>query len=315
MQEDDRLFKVPSISGGGGGYRNYAILRIGKRFHTFIDIKCYENHSERKVDVLNADKGKSKDNRILIGNSDVVETVKDYLKDVGKIRSNNVLATEILLTASPRYFKKMLPQDKEKWIQKNIKWLQNKYGNNIVYLSCHEDETTCHLSGIIVSKFWDEKRKTFILANKRNFGGATALANLQDEYGKVMSSVGLIRGTRWSKAKHVAIQHYYALVNSKLDMNSLESICVKAKQGELLQNAVIGLQKTLEVYKTINKQTEQQRIDLLKDMNKLTHDKAIFKEAVKTMSKLYKIDRKTILSVLTSANENLNRSNDKERGK
>ena len=174
------------------------------------------------------------------------------------------------------------------------------------------DESTPHISAVICSKFWDEKKQTYVLANKRNFGGSNALVELQDKYGLLMSSVGLKRGTRWSKAKHIAIQHYYALVNKKLNMNDLNSVCSKAKQGELLQSTVIGLQRTLEAYKTVNKQSEVQRSELLKDMEKLTHDKAIFKETIKVMSKLYDIDRNTILSVVTSASENLNRSKDKE---
>ena len=102
-----------------------------------IEIKMYENHSERKVDVLNVDKEKTKDNRILIGNDEVVKTVKEYIKDVGKIKSNNVLATELLLTASPAFFKNITANDQEKWIDKNIKWLKNRYGSQFIYASLH----------------------------------------------------------------------------------------------------------------------------------------------------------------------------------
>jgi len=65
--------------------------------------------------------------------------VKEYLKDINKIHVNNVYARKVLLTASSQFFKNLLPQEKEKWTQKNITWLTEQPGENIVYDSLHKD--------------------------------------------------------------------------------------------------------------------------------------------------------------------------------
>jgi hypothetical protein len=292
---------------------NYCILRFGKKFHTFAEVKGYENHSERKKEVLNADIERTKDNRILIGNSNVLNTVKEYLKDINKIHVNNVLAREVLLTASSQFFKGLLPQEKEKWIQKNITWLKEQYGKNIVYASLHDDETTSHITAVIVPKFYNEKKNTYVLANKRYFGSAEKLIEYQDIYGKAMSNMGLQRGIKYSKARHVSIREYYTLVNKNLDMSDLKSICAKAKQSDLLENTVLSLKNTLDLYKTINKQTDLQKANILKELEALKHDKDIFREAIKTMAIMYKINQGTIVQVLKCANEDLNKSKDNGR--
>ena len=203
-----------------------------------------------------------------------------------------------------------MPQDKEKWIQNNIKWLKEQFGENLVYLSEHEDEQTLHLTGIICPKFYNEKKNIYTLGNKRYFGSPEQLREYQDNYGKAMSSIGLSRGIKFSKARHVSIREYYSLVNKELDMSDLKSICAKAKEGELLQDTVINLKKTLDIYKTINKQTELQREKLFKDLEELKQDKELYKEAIKTISTMYHINRGTITTVLRCASEDLNKSKD-----
>jgi len=310
LREDHRLFKNKNIRVAHYYSCNFAILRFGKKFKSLTEVKAYENHSERKKEVLNADTKKTKDNKILIGNANVLDTVKEHLKDINKIHVNNVLAREVLLTASPQFFNNLLPQDKEKWIKTNIEWLQGEFGDNLVYASLHEDESTTHISALIVPKFYNENKKTYTLAAKRYFGTAEKLREYQDIYGKEMSFMGLNRGVRFSKARHVTIRDYYALVNKELDINDLKSICAKAKQSKLLENTVIDLKNTLDTYKTLNKQTEQQKETLFNNMEELKHDKDIFREAIKTMAKMYKINQGTIVNVLRCANDDLNRGAD-----
>lgn len=149
-----------------------------------------------------------------------------------------------------------------------------------------------------------------MLAAKRYFGSSEKLVEYQDIYGKAMSNMGLQRGIKYSKARHVSIREYYTLVNKELDMSDLKSICAKAKQGDQLKNTVIDLKDTLDLYKNINKQSELQKANILKDLEVLKHDKDIFREAIKTISMMYKINQGTIVQVLKCANEDLSKNKD-----
>lgn len=130
--------KKPIYRSTGQGYY-FCILRVGKRFKQIGNIKNFERHMERQMQVANANN--SIKNEIIIGSSNVTEDVKLYLEGIN-IRSNNVLATELLLTASPGFFRGMPKQELNKWIDINRRWLEKEFGTNLQYAVLHLDEST-----------------------------------------------------------------------------------------------------------------------------------------------------------------------------
>ena len=147
--------------------------------------------------------------------------VRDRIGDQ-TIRKNAVLCVEMLLTASPEYFR---PDDPSKagyyeperladFQQSVHNWLDNEYGDRIVRAELHLDESTPHIHAYLVPL--DERGK---LNCRGIFGGRQKLSQFQDSFANAMSPLGLERGIKGSKAKHTKIQHYYAAINQSPDLN------------------------------------------------------------------------------------------------
>ena len=137
------------------------------------------------------------------------------------IRKNGVLCVEMLLTASPEYFRPDDPSragyyEPEKLADFRTSvhgWLDNEYGDRIVRAELHLDESTPHIHAYLVPL--DERGK---LNCRGIFGGRQKLSQFQDSFANAMSPLGLERGIRGSKAKHTKIQHYYAAINQSPDL-------------------------------------------------------------------------------------------------
>ncbi|MEL7419597.1 MAG: MobV family relaxase [Cyanobacteria bacterium J06555_3] len=154
--------------------------------------------------------------------------VRDRIGDQ-TIRKNGVLCVEMLLTASPEYFR---PDDPSRagyyeperladFQQSVHSWLNDEYGDRIVRAELHLDESTPHIHAYLVPL--DERGK---LNCRGIFGGRQKLSQFQDSFANAMSPLGLERGIKGSKAKHTKIQHYYAAINAdpdrSLDKSSIE---------------------------------------------------------------------------------------------
>ena len=137
------------------------------------------------------------------------------------IRKNAVLCVEMLLTASPEYFRPNDPSragyyepEKLADFQQTVhSWLDNEYGDRIVRAELHLDESTPHVHAYLVPL--DERGK---LNCRGLFGGRQKLSQFQDSYANALSPLGLERGIKGSKAKHTKIQHYYAAINKTPDL-------------------------------------------------------------------------------------------------
>ncbi|MGB5634947.1 MAG: MobV family relaxase [Waterburya sp.] len=137
------------------------------------------------------------------------------------IRKNGVLCVEMLLTASPEYFRPDDPSRAGYYEPKKLadfqqsvsSWLNDEYGDRIVRAELHLDESTPHIHAYLVPL--DERGK---LNCRGIFGGRQKLSQFQDSFANAMSPLGLERGIRGSKAKHTKIQHYYAAINQSPDL-------------------------------------------------------------------------------------------------
>jgi len=301
----------------------YCIFRIGKSYkvvdgsmlNTLKTIRGFQIHMEREKEVPNANI-KIK-NEIMIGDKDIYNTVKEYIKDI-KLRKDGVMAKELLLTASPDFFKGIMTKDLELWKQANIDYLLKTFGSNLVYLTCHNDEKSVHLHALIIPKFYNEKTKKYVLANKRYFGGAQRLREFQDNYSATMQEHFncLKRGVKYSQAKHITMKEYYSLINQNLNEKDIKSLTAKAKNSELLEIKIKAIEKTLQVYKKYNSKNELEKDaaikeskSLVKDIEKMKDDKEMYKEALSMISQQYEVPQ----YVLTSAIKMCENINNKEQ--
>ena len=174
------------------------------------------------------------------------------------IRKNAVLCVEMLLTASPEYFRPDAPgqagyyqqQRLEDFQQTVHQWLDEKYGDRIVRAELHLDEATPHIHAYLVPL--DERGK---LNCRGLFGGREKMSKFQDSYAEAMSPLGLERGIKGSRAKHTSVKQYYAAVNKEpdltLDMTTIQHQLADRtraiKEKETLKRTATALAKEKEV--------------------------------------------------------------------
>ena len=288
----------------------YAVFRIADKYKTVNSIGGFVKHMERENEVANTDK--SIKNEILIGNSNVVQNVKDYISDI-KLRKNSVIARSLLMSASPDFFKGLSKEELENWKADNVKFLKDNFGSNCIYATLHKDEKTWHVHALIVPKFKNKKNEN-ILSNTQYFDGIQKMREWQDNYSNSMKEhfKCLNRGIRYSKAKHMEIKQWYALVKQNLNENSLQQLSAKAKNSELLEIKIKAIQRTLEVYKNYSSKNETEKNNVLleskclvKEVEKLKDTNENYKDALSLLSQQYKIPQYVIKDIKKEC-ENIN---------
>lgn len=280
----------------------YCVLRVGKSFKTLGQITQFEKHTERMQDTPNADP--MIENKILIGDVNLAEKVQEYISDARYTKSNTTIAREMLLTASHDYFKGMPQVELDQWVNHNIKWLKDKYGDNVLYATLHLDERTPHIHVLLCPKIYSEARKCYVMSSYKLFGDKYKLRKLQDDYAKSISErfPVLQRGIRNSKARHIEIRHFYGVINNVRARENAEEIF---KHDILLKSKVKDLEGTLEAYRELLKDKDKNLNELQglnKDMQKQIKDikknNEMYKKVVKQLSITYKIPQNAIEKIM-----------------
>ena len=220
---------------------NYAVCRINKIKRR--ELAAVHGHNMRTLDVKHRDPegifkrllgDKQKTIEQLV--NDVIEKYKGKL--VGTIRRDAVIAVEIVLSASPDYFRpsnahlwgKYEHDRTEDWCRRALKFLEIQYKKRLIEASMHLDEGTPHLHAVVVPLVRTERKrrrtklqiqndelgktiKGLSFCAKKLFSKAN-LIKLQDDYAEAMKPLGLKRGIKGSKSSHQKVKDYYALVNS-----------------------------------------------------------------------------------------------------
>jgi Plasmid recombination enzyme len=199
----------------------FAIIRIAKLKKSSVGGSG--SHVSRSRPTPNADRSKLANNQTLIHNNDrelplgEVVASKIAANHKGrKIRPDAVHCVEILLTASPEYFRPNNPAAYgsydpavlDRWKHENVEWLKREYGDKIVRAELHLDEATPHIHAFLVPL--DERGQ---LNCRGIFGERKKMFALQDSYSNAMKPLGLQRAERESKATHTSVKKYYSEVN------------------------------------------------------------------------------------------------------
>ena len=197
----------------------FAVLRIQK-LKSWGDIAGAGKHNQRERDTPNADAARTGQNRLLVGDAaaNSVDTIKEAIGGQ-RIRSNAVLGVELLLSASPEYFRPSAPQQAgtydtdrlEAWSQATTKWLNEQYGSRVIKATLHLDEATPHIHALLVPL--DDKGK---LNCRALFGGTRhTLSALQTNYAQAVAPLGIGRGIANSRAQHQKVSQYYTLTQGQ----------------------------------------------------------------------------------------------------
>ena len=125
------------------------------------------------------------------------------------VREDQVRAVEIVLTASPDWFKRGEDRQAEdvrgsQWVTDNLDFLKNKYGEkNVVSFTLHQDETTPHIHAVVIPLTEKGRLSADTLFNPET------LTQLQTEYAQAMALHGLERGVEGSRRQHQDMKQVY----------------------------------------------------------------------------------------------------------
>lgn len=190
---------------------SYAILRVAK--HQSGAVGGIERHNERKLSKFrknqDIDKEKSSLNYYLHDSQKsyqkrIAEILQSEYKSDRKIRTDAVVACEILITSDKNFFDSLSESKREKFFEIAHEFLTEKFGkNNVISSVVHLDEKTPHMHFLFVPLTNDGK-----LSAKQLFTPLT-LKKLQNEFYAVVkrNRFNLERGIE-SDRKHIKIGDY-----------------------------------------------------------------------------------------------------------
>lgn len=172
------------------------------------------------------------------------ERLGDFEARGGKLRRDSVLAIELMLSASPEWFKQASDEQCQEWLRRNTEWVEETFGrDNVLQMALHMDETTPHLHVFVVPEIQmvetrgrkpregsqaAAKAPKPALAASHWLDGRAKLGALQDRYAAAMEPLELERGLRGSGAKHRTIRSYYGAAKAVMDEQEPERIKIPA---------------------------------------------------------------------------------------
>jgi hypothetical protein len=266
----------------------YAIARLKKLKRG--NIAGSASHTSRQRETPNANP--SKENIRFIGSTNPQEKLEDLVlakiheqQQRRKIRTDAVYCVEMLLSASPSYFRPESPtnggyyeQDRlDTWMEATHQWMTQKYGDRIVRAELHLDEVTPHIHAYFVPI--DDHGQ---LRCNHFFDGREKIRAFQDSYYDAMQVIGLERGLKGSRARHSDIKDFYRIVETGRDLEvdelNQEQILAKAADRERAVRQKGEMEATAKVLARQNELLEKRIHQLEEYIEKLARQTLLLRE-------------------------------------
>ena len=236
---------------------------------------------------ITQDYRKEHDERMKSERSDRRKTFNQMLN-----KSKNVVADELLLTATHGFFKDMNKRDIKKWADTCMEFVYNDLGykeEQILHATVHLDEKTPHIHCIVVPliKKFDKRTNTerYTISKKQYIRDKIHLSELQDKYWERLKNNGydLERGIKNSDNENIELKVFKKITkklerdlnvrHDRLDNAILEfNNNTKDSKNVLFDKDYVKVKK--ETFDSMNRVLEETN-SLIKVQEKVEH---IFKE-------------------------------------
>ncbi|HDR9120940.1 TPA: plasmid recombination protein [Burkholderia vietnamiensis] len=203
----------------------FAILRT-KKLKSKSKLTAAAEHNLRLRTQANIDVDRSHLNQILynplgIDSNDATSfqrKLSEHYSSLGiKIKAENTLAFEYVVTASPKFFEGKTTEQIGKWAYHQVEFMRNEFADKLQFAVLHLDETTPHIHFFVsteqrsIKKYKNrygacEKETWSLNSEKIN---PEYLRTLQDNYAASNKIFGLSRGTKYSKLKNTTLKTFY----------------------------------------------------------------------------------------------------------
>ena len=212
---------------------NKAILRTGK-IKSWKHLAKVGKHNYRLIPTSTVP-GAMPPTDLVPGPTDLTQRVRAKHKELGvKHEKGKILAIEVLMTASPEWWAAADNWQKKEFFEQSVKSLRKKFGEGVVSINVHIDESTPHIQAVVVPVYQDIKSKpgpkpttpegiakrareeaaapkVWRISYDRILGGhREVLARYQTEYHSYVKHLGLSRGedTVGQGIKHTTLKDY-----------------------------------------------------------------------------------------------------------
>lgn len=204
------------------------------------------------------------------------ERKKTYSQMLNK--SKNVVADELLFTATHNFFENMNKDDIIDWANTCMEFVYKDLGytkSQVLHATIHLDEETAHLHCVVIPlvKKYDKRTNTerYTISKKQYIRDKYHLSELQDKYHKRLTEKGydLERGIKGSNAKHQKTKElkkttrYYEnkvkVINTRIDnaMNVFEEKMKTTKNIPFSKTHVLVEKDTFESMNKVTKESKK----------------------------------------------------------
>ena len=239
-------------------------------------------------------------------------------------KSKNVIADELIFTASHTFFDNMSNEDIKNWANTCMEFVYEDLGykkEQILHATVHLDEETPHLHCVVVPliKKFDKRTNTerYTISKKQYIKDKNHLSELQDKYHTRLVNKGydLERGIKGSNTKHQKVKEfkkttrYYEQkvnnLNCRLDnaINNFEDKMQTTKNIPFDKKHIILEKETFDSMNNIIKETKN-IMNFQPKMEQLFNEVNTFTKSHKALEKENNNLQKEIKS-LTTRNQNL----------
>ena len=332
---------------------NYAIFR-SEPIYTLNDLAQIGSHNKREKKAYNSNPNikleLTKDNIEIVPLQEKYvkgfkTRVKDYEKEHNERmkteredrkktfnqmlnKSRNVVADELLFTATHQFFDNMSKEDIRKWADTCMKFVYEDLGytkEQVLHATVHLDEETPHLHCVVVPliKKVDKRTNTerYTLSKKAYIKDKIHLSELQDKYHQRLTDKGydLERGIKGSNAKHQKVKElkkttrYYEqkvkVINTKID-EAMKEFNEKQKTTKNIPFNKTHVLVEKDTFDSMNKVIEETKraIDLEPKINDLFNEVDSFTKSHQSLEKENQ-NMKREIKALTTRNQNLTKEN------
>ena len=245
-------------------------------------------------------------------------------------RSNNVIADELMFTATNEFFKDMTRDDIKEWADTCMEFVYNDLGykkEQVLHTTVHLDEKTPHVHCVVVPliKRYDKRTNTerYTISKKQYIRDKIHLSELQDKYHKRLTDKGydLERGIKGNNREHLKTKelkkttHYYEnktqIINKNLDkaINDLNEK-MKTTKNTIFDKEYVKVKK--ETFDSMNKVINETKkvVEFQPKIEQLFNEVNTFTKSHQTLEKENSNLKREVKSLVTR-NQNLTAENNK----
>ena len=243
--------------------------------------------------------------------------------------SKNVVADELVMTASHNFFKDMSREQIKEWADTCMEFVYNDLGykkEQILHATVHLDEETPHIHCVVVPlvKKLDNRTKTerYTISKKQYIKDKLQLSQLQDMYHKRLTEKGydLERGIKGSDNQHIKIKEYKKMTkklnqelnvrNNRIDkaMADFEEKMKTTKQTLIIDKDFVKIKK--DTFESMNNVISESKkvMELQPKLQTIFNEVDSYANSYKSLEKENQKYKKEI-SKLEYENQNLEQEN------